>query len=142
MRILVCGGRDYTNKDNLFKVLSCLHANEKITHIINGGASGADALSTSWAIENKIPSKGITAKWKDLDAEGAVVKTGRFGSYNCLAGFDRNQRMIDEENIDLVVAFSGGNGTADMVERAEKAGVVVVKEPTFKFISVEELLGS
>jgi hypothetical protein len=37
----------------------------------------------------------------------------------------RNQRMLDEGKPDLVVAFTGGGGTKDLVRRAVKAGVSV-----------------
>ena len=43
------------------------------------------------------------------------------------AGGIRNQQMLDEGKPDLVVAFPGGKGTADMVRRAENAGVKVIK---------------
>jgi hypothetical protein len=43
------------------------------------------------------------------------------------AGPIRNQRMLDEHAPDLVVAFPGGRGTADMVRRARKSGVEVAK---------------
>ena len=33
--------------------------------------------------------------------------------------------MLDEGKPDLVVAFPGGTGTADMIRRAKKAGVEV-----------------
>jgi len=39
----------------------------------------------------------------------------------------RNQQMLDESRPDLIVAFPGGRGTKDMVDRATKAGVKVVK---------------
>ena len=42
-------------------------------------------------------------------------------------GTTRNQRMIAEAAPDLVVAFPGGLGTADMVERAKEAGIEVVE---------------
>jgi Lhr-like helicase len=35
--------------------------------------------------------------------------------------------MIDEGKPDLVIAFPGGRGTADMVGRARKAGIRVVE---------------
>jgi ABC-type sugar transport system substrate-binding protein len=35
--------------------------------------------------------------------------------------------MLDEGKPDIVVAFPGGTGTADMVRRARKAGVVVIE---------------
>ncbi len=41
------------------------------------------------------------------------------------AGPIRNARMIAEGRPDLVIAFPGGRGTADMVSRARKAGIEV-----------------
>jgi hypothetical protein len=44
------------------------------------------------------------------------------------AGSIRNQRMLDaEKHIDVVVAFPGGRGTADMVRRARAAGIHVLE---------------
>ena len=37
----------------------------------------------------------------------------------------RNQKMLDEGKPDLVVAFAGGRGTADMVRIAKRSGVEV-----------------
>jgi hypothetical protein len=41
----------------------------------------------------------------------------------------RNQAMLDYGKPDLVVAFPGGKGTADMVRRARVAGVKVLTAP-------------
>ena len=41
------------------------------------------------------------------------------------AGHIRNQVMLDKGKPDVVVAFPGGRGTADMVRRAEGAGIEV-----------------
>jgi len=41
------------------------------------------------------------------------------------AGPIRNQRMLEEGQPDLIVAFPGGHGTADMVRRARQAGIEV-----------------
>lgn len=38
----------------------------------------------------------------------------------------RNQKMLDEGRPDLIVAFPGGRGTADMVKRGIAAGVPVL----------------
>lgn len=35
--------------------------------------------------------------------------------------------MLDEEHIDLVVAFPGGRGTADMVRRARLNNIEVIE---------------
>lgn len=41
------------------------------------------------------------------------------------AGPIRNRRMIEEGKPDLVVAFPGGRGTANMVNQARAAGIEV-----------------
>ena len=43
------------------------------------------------------------------------------------AGPLRNQRMLDDGKPDMVVAFPGGGGTKDMVRRAAKAGVAIMR---------------
>jgi UDP-N-acetylmuramoylalanine-D-glutamate ligase len=43
------------------------------------------------------------------------------------AGPIRNKRMLDEGKPDLVVAFPGGRGTANMISQARKAGVEVIE---------------
>jgi hypothetical protein len=45
MRVLVCGGRAYTDRDELYAELDGLHAEYVFTTIIAGGAGGADALA-------------------------------------------------------------------------------------------------
>ena len=44
MKVLVCGGRNYTDRDAVNRELDKLAAEEAIDCIISGGASGADAL--------------------------------------------------------------------------------------------------
>jgi hypothetical protein len=41
--------------------------------------------------------------------------------------------MLDNEKIDIVVAFEGGSGTKDMIIRAKNAGIEVL-EISFKVI--------
>lgn len=110
MIVLVCGGRNFKNKGLVFHALDNLPVN--ITKIVNGAASGADKLSTLWAKERNIKYQEYPANWK---------KWGR------AAGIRRNAEMLALEKIDVVVAFPGGKGTADMVRRAKEAGVKVIK---------------
>lgn len=109
-RILVCGGRDYQNIKEVFTVLDGLRPSP--TMIIQGGAYGADACASEWAYKRNIPERQFSADWK---------KHGR------AAGPIRNQQMLDEGKPDLVVAFPGGTGTADMVRRAKAAGVRIIE---------------
>lgn len=110
MRILVCGGRDYQNVSAVRHALTALHAKRGITLIIEGGALGPDRLAREWAIASGIPHQTFDADWK---AHGKA------------AGPLRNGRMIAEGKPDGVVAFPGGRGTADMIGKAQAAGVKV-----------------
>jgi len=96
-------------KDVVYKILDLLGV--KISVIINGGASGADTLSTLWAND-----RGVTCETKYADWR----KHGR------AAGIVRNAEMLDS-GIDLVVAFPGGSGTRDMINRSKKSGIEVVE---------------
>jgi hypothetical protein len=69
-------------------------------------------MAMNWANWQKIPQGKYPADWR------------RDGSS---AGHIRNQQMLDSEPIDLVVAFPGGSGTADMVRRARAADIPVME---------------
>lgn len=109
-RVLVCGGRDFSARDWLYDVLDRL--SPQSAWIIAGDANGADRLAFEWAFDRRVNYQGYPARW---DLHGRK------------AGPLRNQQMIDEGKPDLVVAFPGGRGTADMVRRAEKAGLTVIR---------------
>lgn len=108
MHVLVCGGRDFQNKDFLEGTLDRLNNFVKINEIIQGGAPGADKLAREWARERNIKINTFYAQW---------IK------YGLAAGPIRNQQMLDEGKPNLVIAFPGGKGTANMIELAKKAGV-------------------
>jgi hypothetical protein len=128
MRVLVCGGRKYREREKVFVVLAGLHRDHGPLTVIQGGATGADALAREWCYRftGRVRMINEPAEWDDLSHPDARIVTRRDGSqYDANAGSRRNQRMIDDWQPDLVVAFPGGSGTADMIRRAEKAGVQV-----------------
>ena|SRR5688572_22508209 len=108
--VLVCGGRTYNDTNAAYLVLDTLHHERVIERVAHGGATGADALANRWAMLNRIRVCVYAPDWT------------RYGRG---AGPIRNQRMLRTERPDLVVAFPGGAGTADMVAQARKAGVEV-----------------
>ena len=113
MRVLICGGRDFTAWEWLFEQLRVqYHQRGPFSLIIHGGARGVDTFAGEWAAGHGIPVSVYPADWK---------RDGK------AAGVLRNQRMLDEGKPDLVIAFHGGRGTEDMVTRARKAGVNVVR---------------
>jgi hypothetical protein len=128
MKLLVCGGRTYEDKDHLFFTLDLIHDLMEVTMIIHGDAGkfydypdsysvepgtlpgfwvGADKLAGQWAQERGIIEQFYKPNWT---------------MYGKKAGPVRNQQMLDEQHPDLVVAFPGGRGTKDMVKRAREGG--------------------
>ena len=116
MRVLVCGGREFNDRDAVAKALRPYkpeHVTKPCEHkIIHGGAPGADTLAGEWAEVFGVPFRIFPADWR---------------THGKAAGPIRNQRMIDEGKPDIVIAFPGGRGTADMVRRARAAGIRVIE---------------
>lgn len=110
MRLLVCGGRDFTDNKWLSQVLRIYCRAHKVTVLIHGNAKGADRLAAAWASRNRILVVPFPADWT---------------AHGFSAGPIRNQQMLDEGKPDRVLAFPGGKGTADMIARAKKAQIPV-----------------
>lgn len=136
IRLLVTGGRDFTDGALVERVLFAVHRKHGISTLIEGGQIskrgndrwGADWLCRQWAEHNGIEVATFEADWRNVAAAGAVVKLSRSGMpYNAAAGPARNKRMLDDGCPDAAVAFAGGDGTADMVRRCEDVGVPVWK---------------
>lgn len=105
LRVLVCGGRTFDNWKAVHRELHGIGPSVVIT----GGAPGADQLAGKWADKNGVPLVVYPALWS----------RGR------KAGPERNAFMLKDSRPDIVVAFPGGRGTQDMVDRARKAGLFV-----------------
>lgn len=106
--VLVCGGRNYNKSLRIIAILRAVHTVRPIDRIIEGGAHGADMHACLWAKTNNIPTSTFKAEW---DKHGYA------------AGPIRNKRMLVEGKPDLVLAFPGGAGTANMVRQAIDHGV-------------------
>lgn len=123
-RVLVCGGRDFTDVALVFDVLTALHINQAISVIIEGGATGADQHARDWAKHRRVAVETYRPAWDDIHRPGAVVRYRKDGSaYDAAAGPWRNATMLRDGHPDLVVAFPGDTGTADMVRQARRAGL-------------------
>lgn len=115
MVVLVCGGRNYSDCRKVFDTLDKIHAAHGVT-LISGCARGADTLGLEWAKSRGVAHTCHVADWR---------------THGPSAGPRRNQMLLQDllssSGSKLVVAFPGGVGTADMVSRALKAGVRVVR---------------
>jgi hypothetical protein len=122
MRVLVCGGRNFADKWLLWRVLNDVfpwsepdeqgNSLPRGTLIHGACPTGADALADEYAVVNWLALDEFPADWR---------KHGK------AAGPIRNQHMIDTGRPDVVVAFRGGRGTADLIRRAEQAGIRVIR---------------
>lgn len=118
MRVLACGGRDYSDKAEVCRVLKQLQGNRASSEmvLIHGCARGADSLAERYAVDHGWTNLRFPADWR---AHGKA------------AGPVRNRQMLSEGKPDVVVAFPGGRGTRDMVAQANAAGVhLFVVPPT------------
>jgi hypothetical protein len=117
MRLLVCGSRTWTDRARLRQVLDQIvaeHCHGQVT-VVEGDARGADRLAGQLARERGWAREVYPADWQRRGPS---------------AGPRRNARMLREGRPDLVVAFTVGplarsRGTADMVRRAQQAGVPI-----------------
>lgn len=114
-RVLVCGGRDYSNNENVFKALDAVWGNSiGVLVVIEGGARGADSAASAWALAHE----ALGVKHEEYKAD--------WTKYGKRAGHIRNSTMLREGKPDLVVAMPGGRGTQNMIKQAQQAGVPVV----------------
>lgn len=112
IRVLACGGRDWRDRGFVIRQMSWIaRTRGPIGLLIQGGAPGADTFAKDWAENNGINTETFQADWREGPKAGPL----------------RNQRMLELGQPDLVVAFPGGRGTADMVRRSKAAGVEVIE---------------
>lgn len=110
MKILIAGGRDFSDKDFLYRYMDQFL--DQATLVISGCAKGADKLGEKWANDRGIPVERFPAQWS---------------RYGRKAGPLRNIEMLEKGKPDLVVVFKGGTGSAHMASIAKKAGVKTLR---------------
>ena len=111
-RVIVCGGRRYGERHPelalIHRVIASIHDGATVVH---GAARGADVRAGEAALRRGLWVEAHPADWF------------RYGN---AAGPIRNQEMINA-GADVVIAFPGGRGTADLCRRAEAAGIPVLR---------------
>jgi len=111
-KIAIIGSRDFKNKNLLDEEMQKIKALCTITHIVSGGAKGADTMGVQWANKNKIETIVFHPDFKK-----------RKRAYHF-----RNRQIVKEA--DIVVAFwngssSGTKYTINFAKTLEKEIVVV-----------------
>lgn len=114
MKILITGDRLWVDRQTIYDVIYIWQCTG-LTHIVQGGARGADTLANDVAKELGIISNTYLADWE---------------KYGKAAGVIRNQEMLDSNpDIQDVLAFHddihNSRGTKDMIHRAQKINLPV-----------------
>lgn len=139
--LIVCGARNWTDRDLVYAKLDAFHEQEPSLTLINGLAKGGDLIANAWARRRGLDPIGIEAEWKHHAAGWCPGAWCALKNHCCAAGFRRNQLMLDralEFERQFVMAFKDGfdrslrtGGTEDMCRRAQNATVrgVVISHP-------------
>ena len=132
-KILVFGGRNYTDSRRLFEELDQVALDIGVHCVVHGAAFGTDLLSEDWAKLNQIAYRGYPAPWRK-HIEGWCKCAKKSLKVCKSSGFYRNDLMLraehggtrnENQKIKLAVAFPGANGTADMHRLCEEAGIEI-----------------
>ena len=113
-RVLVCGSRDWIDRDYIRDVILEYNLTHHIEIIIEGDARGADRYAGRVAVELDIPLMVVPAKW---------------GQYGNSAGPRRNVEMLYKGHPTVVLAFHDelrlSKGTKHMCRLAIDAALPV-----------------
>lgn len=116
MKVIIAGGREITDYRVMVEAMEMadLMLGIEPTEVVSGKARGVDTLGEMWAIANGVPVKAFPAHWRDAD-----------GTYYPRAGMTRNSDMAAYADA-LVAVWDGySSGTADMIKKARKRGLLV-----------------
>lgn len=115
--VIVCGGRDYGDRDRVFSALDRAHSRAPITLVVHGACNdkrtgqlaGADRWADEWAHERGVEVEPHPADW---------------ATWGKAAGPMRNSQMA-KAGAHGCIAFPGGGGTANMIRNAEQHDIPV-----------------
>lgn len=115
--VLVCGSHTECDEELIYKVLDDLHRLRPINLLVQGFAKNTDQIAHAWARKRGVNSTGD--KYKITNTDWHKLGKG--------AGPWRNKNMLVNERPNTIVAFPGGNGTANMIEQGRKAYVSIIE---------------
>jgi hypothetical protein len=143
--VLVTGSRTFNKPFAIEADLNELLRHYDSVTVVHGAAEGADTIASAWVgtmitrltsdSDKQVHEHGYNADWQNVLGHCKQCpdhqRKRRDGQTYCpAAGPLRNQRMLDNEQVKLVLAYidqplEKSKGTVDMVERAKKAKIPV-----------------
>lgn len=115
MRILICGDRNWKDREEIRRILKILLEEQPDFILIEGGARGADTIAKE------------EAKVLGISDDRILEFPAEWDKFGKSAGVIRNRQMLDEGKPDLVIGLhndlSKSKGTKDMITIAENVGI-------------------
>lgn len=112
MRVLICAGRFYADGNTLTRILDLYHQSQPISVLIHGGHQSLGGIIEGWAREANVHLVRYPANWS------------MHGKY---AERHRNLFMLEDSQPDTLLAFPGGEDTAECIRLAKSAGVNIIE---------------
>jgi hypothetical protein len=108
VKVIICGGRNFTDYQYLNAYVKMVPPWIEITEVVSGHADGADTLGEQWATKNNIPLKIFPADWERLGRRAGPIRNIEMSKYaeGCIAFWDGESK-----------------GTKHMIDTAIKAGL-------------------
>lgn len=112
-RVIVCGSRDWKDKDLLFRKLTIMTKNLHNPIICTGAAPGADRLAEEWAFSRSYTVWRFHAEWEKHGKSAGMIRNRDMAKKAC-------ERMPA-----YCIAFwkNRSPGTRDMIQTAKKFGM-------------------
>lgn len=112
-RVIIAGGRNFTDYNLLKNKCGNILANKAATHhiiIVSGTARGADSLGEQYAREHGYTIEQYPADWKTNGRAAGIIRNGQMAN-----------------SADALIAFWDGEsrGTKNMIDLARKKGLLV-----------------
>lgn len=123
--VLVCGGRAYDDWGRVLEVLDKIGSDNGNVRIIHGGC-GYDPAAKEDGWRRYRGADALAHRWAELRGHEAKAYPADWQAHGKSAGPIRNAKMLELDHPQLVVAFPGGDGTRDMVQKARRARVALI----------------
>ncbi|MGG5810958.1 SLOG family protein [Falsiroseomonas sp. CW058] len=107
MRLIVCGGADYSRRDFIWTCLDRVHRKHTISTLLREDDGGASEIAGQWAISRLV---GSTTYARDRRIPGSA---------------DPIDAILADGRAETMVAFPGGERIDEFVRRALEAGIKV-----------------
>jgi hypothetical protein len=127
MKVAIIGSRNFGDYQIVNHVITRLRKAIQVTHIVHGGAHGADSLGSKYAKENSLAEIAFKPDWD---------------TYGNRAGYLRNIDIVAES--DLILAFWDGQskGTQHsfiLSKKTNKRCIAIVSGINYKSLNLQAL---